>query len=245
MKFSLSAIIGAAISVAVFSPSVAQACERECQQNVSRAFADKYEILSNMYYTHLGDNIEKSVFWGVPQGSYSKAEGESSLVTLKTAVDEARKAWNTKIYTNVFDSIFKDEPKFKGDCNHPKRVIQPPLGVWWKPEDCHQMDYICGNPPSICHFMPMIKKRIRDKFIQMLQASVDGDESDVYANYIGPALDKVTTDHAKLAQFKPTLHANLNQILEGLRGTFFGFADDKTWERKWDDEIKAMLLTFP
>ncbi|KAF9978270.1 hypothetical protein BGZ73_003077 [Actinomortierella ambigua] len=244
MKFSISAIIGAAISVTLLAPSV-QACERECQQNVSRAFADKYEVISNYYYGFLNENIENSLFWGVPKASYSKAEAESSLVTLQTAVDEARKAWNTKIYTNVFDSIFKDEPKFKGDCNHPKRVIQPPLGVWWKPEDCHQMDYICGNPPSICHFMPMIKKRIRIKFIDMLQLSVDGDESDVYANYIGPALDKIITDHAKLAPYKPTLHANLNQILDVLRGTFEDFASNKQWKREWDEEIKQLLLTFP
>ncbi|KAG0225704.1 hypothetical protein BGW41_004579 [Actinomortierella wolfii] len=244
MKFSWAAIIGA-ISVAVLAPTTVQACERECQQNVSHAFADKYQNISDSYYSYLGENIEKYVLWGIPESAYTKAESDNAVATFKDAVEEARKAWALKIYPNVFTSIFADEPKFKGDCNHPKRVTQPPLGVWWKLEDCHQMDYICGNPPSICHFMPMIKKRIREKFIRMLQESVDGDESDLYSNYLGPALDKVVTNNAKLAPYKPNLHANLDEILDGIKEAFANFADDSQWKPEWDMDIKLMLLTFP
>ncbi|KAF9542065.1 hypothetical protein EC957_002358 [Mortierella hygrophila] len=243
MRFSTAAIFGA-ISMALFAPSVL-ACERECQVNVSHAFADKYDLISKTYYSFLGDRVEKSLFYGVPEQALSAAEVTATIKTIKDSIDQAEAAWSKTIFPTIFDTIFKDEPKFKGDCNHPHRVIQPPRGVNWTMPDCHNMDYICGNPPSICHFMPMIKTRIVKKLTLQLQARVDGDDSDVYANYIGPALQTALTAQPKLAPFGAVLHGNLNQILEEVKKTLNSFASETQWLHEWDLSIKILLLTFP
>ncbi|KAG0380041.1 hypothetical protein BGX24_010455 [Mortierella sp. AD032] len=243
MRFSTTALFGT-ISMALFAPSVL-ACERECQVNVSRAFADKYEVISNTYYTYLNERVEKALFYGVPEQTLSGMERDAAIKTVQDAVDQAKVGWAKTIFQTVFDTIFKDEPKFKGDCNHPKRVTQPPLGVNWLMPDCHNMDYICGNPPSICHFMPMIKTRIVKKLSVQLQGRVEGDDSDVYLNYVGPALQNVITAQPKLAPFVAVLHGNLNQILEGVKKDLDSFASETQWQHSWDLDIKNLLLTFP
>ncbi|KAG0367653.1 hypothetical protein BC939DRAFT_436918 [Gamsiella multidivaricata] len=243
MRFSTAAILGA-FSAALFAPSVL-ACERECQVNVSHAFADKYQFVSNHYFTLLDTKIEESLFYGIPVDILTATERETAIKTLKDSVTAAQTAWGNTIFQTVFDTIFKDEPKFKGDCNHPHRVIQPPRGVNWTMPDCHNMDYICGNPPSICHFMPMIKTRIVKKLTGQLQARVDGDDSDVYVNFIAPALQTTLTAQPKLTSYVATLHGNLNQILEAIKNNLDSFADETLWKEEWDLEIKYLLLTFP
>ncbi|KAG0091484.1 hypothetical protein BGZ93_007885 [Podila epicladia] len=243
MRFSAAAFIGA-ISMAIFAPSV-MACERECQVNVSRAFADKYQLVSNQYFTLLNKNVEASFFYGLPVNTLTAAERTASIKTITDSIAQAQETWDKSIFQTVFDTIFKDEPKFKGDCNHPQRVKQPPLGVWWVMEDCHLMDYICGNPPSICHFMPMIKTRIVNKLTLQLQALVDGDDATVYSAHVGPALQAVLTSQPKLATYVAILHGNLNQILEKVKDDLTNFASEAQWKIEWDLEIKELLLTFP
>ncbi|KAF9578605.1 hypothetical protein BGW38_005512 [Lunasporangiospora selenospora] len=245
MRFSPSFLLGTLAFVLTITPSAVQACERECQVNVSHAFADKYEVLSRNYYTTISTKIDSSLLYGVPEGTLTAQEQASAKQAITTAVSQASDAWSTSIFRTVFDSIFKDEPKFKGDCNNPKRVIQPPRGVWWKMTDCNEMDYICGNPPSICHFMPMIKSRTTQKLSYQLQTLLDGNDADVYSNYVGPALIQMMADQPKLAPFQATMHGNLNEILENVKAELKDFANDHQWEPSWDLEIKKLLLTFP
>ncbi|KAF9111238.1 hypothetical protein BGX27_005185 [Mortierella sp. AM989] len=246
MKFSVAALIGAFSLTLSFAPSSVQACEHDCQVNVSHAFADKYQILSNNYFTTLSQKIEESAFYGIPAGDLlTSLESENAVSVLRDAVIKAQNAWDVTIFKTVYDTIFRDEPKFKGDCNVPHRVTQPPLGVNWTMDDCHDMDYICGNPPSICHFMPMIKHRIVSKLTYQLQANVDGDDSDIYANFIGPALQTVLMQQPKLIKYTASLHGNLNQLMEVIKKDLVHFADDSQWKRQWDMEIKILLLTFP
>lgn len=243
MRFSGAALIGA-FSLALFAPTVL-ACERECQVNVSRAFADKYEGLSNVYFTVLHQKIDESLFYGIPRDAFTSAEKEAAIKTIQDSVTTAQAVWDSSVFQTVFDTIFKDEPKFKGDCNHPHRVVQPPRGVNWTMSDCHMMDYICGNPPSICHFMPMIKTRIVLKLKSQLQVRFDGDNSDIYVNNLASALQVVLTVQPKLQAYVAALHANLNQILESITGTIVDYANETQWKKEWDTEIKYLLLTFP
>ncbi|KAF9913209.1 hypothetical protein BX616_010156 [Lobosporangium transversale] len=246
MKFPTAALLGVFSLALSFTPTFVQACERECQVNVSRAFADKYQIVSGDYFTLLNSKVEKSLFYGVPVNDLlSSVETNNAIKLIQESVVKAQNAWDVTIFQTVFDTIFKDEPKFKGDCNHPYRVKQPPLGVNWTMPDCHNMDYICGNPPSICHFMPMIKTRIVKKLMMQLQARVDGDDSDVYINYIGLALQTLLTQQPKLQTYSATLHGNLNQVLEELKQDLIQFANEGQWKKEWDMEIKILLLTFP
>ncbi|KAF9960885.1 hypothetical protein BGZ72_005555 [Mortierella alpina] len=243
MRFYSAAAFGA-LSMALFAPAVL-ACERECQVNVSRAFADKYEILSDQYFTLLNQKVEESFFYGISANPLTPGKSADVLKTMKDSITGAQEAWSKTIFQTVFDTIFKDEPKFKGDCNFPHRVNQPPRGVNWTMPDCHNMDYICGNPPSICHFMPMIKTRIVKKLTAQLQERLDGDDSDVYVSFIGPALQTVLAAEPGLSGHLKTLHANLNQILESVKGELEKFANEDNWKSEWDMEIKWLLLTFP
>ncbi|KAF9585472.1 hypothetical protein BGW38_002235 [Lunasporangiospora selenospora] len=243
MRFFTTTIFGL-LALTLFAPSTVQACERECQVNVSHAFADKYKVISNQYFTILNQNVGESLYYGIPQKTLTTAEATAALKTLQDSVAAAQAAWEQPLFKTVFDTIFLDEPKFKGDCNHPWRVRQPPRGVNWVMADCHNMDYICGNPPSICHFMPMIKTRIVKKLKELFQSRVDGDESDVYTNYVGVALQQAVMNQPKLAPHTATLHGNLNQIMENLKDSLEKFGETQ-WKPEWDMEIKELLLTFP
>jgi hypothetical protein len=246
MKFSIRNIVGAFALVAVtIAPSLVNACERECQQNVSHAFEDKYISLSKEYFAKLSTKVSTELFYGIPENVISETEKVTVYGQFQESINTAETAWSATLFKTIFDTIFKDEPKFKGDCNHPKRVQQPPIGIWWKMEDCHNMDYICGNPPSICHFMPMIKTRIVKKLIGQLQERMDGDNSDVYSNYLEPTLNTAITTVPALADHTAILHANLNQILGEIKESLLNFASVVEWPKQWDLEIKNMLLTFP
>ncbi|KAF9081344.1 hypothetical protein BGX23_000979 [Mortierella sp. AD031] len=206
-----------------------EACERECQLGVSHAFADKYQVLTSHTFANLSSQIRTTFFYGVPTTAYSPAEATDAITRLQEAVTRAQQSWDVPLFRTILDTIFLDEPKFQGDCNDPHRVDQPPVGVNWTMKDCHAMDYICGKPPSICHFLPMIKARIDRKLTGQLRTKVGGggeeeaggrsaDDGDVYANFLGPALSRVLTAYPRLEAYRAVLHGNLNQVLENVTG---------------------------
>ncbi|KAK3807593.1 MAG: hypothetical protein J3Q66DRAFT_406131 [Benniella sp.] len=243
MKFSSASALFGALSLALVSlaPTPVQACERECQVNVSLAFADKYKVVSGDYFTILSQKLDESLFYGVPEDLK-----EPVVKAFQADITKVKTVWDDSLFKTVFDTIFKDEPKFKGDCNHPPRVRQPPRGVNWVMSDCHKMDYICGNPPSICHFMPMIKHRISSKLSNQLVTLIDGDTSDLFANYLSHSLTKVVEDYPELEQYRANFHGNLDQIMTTVGDLATKeFAGDGQWEWGWDTEIKELLLTFP
>ncbi|KAH7049725.1 hypothetical protein BKA57DRAFT_322490 [Linnemannia elongata] len=252
--------------------NLTEACERQCQLNVSHAFADKYQLLSSLHFSTLSTKIEQSLFHGVPTTAYSSTEATNAIQHLQEAVTNAQRAWDMSLFRTVFDTIFVDEPQFRGDCNEPHRVDQPALAVNWTMADCHAMDYICGNPPSICHFLPMIKTRIERKLAEQLETTIGGssgivgggisengggsaDEADVYANFLGPALSKIVMTHPKLEMYQATIHGNLNQIQEIVKDQIVvetsylmpgaGPVKNEKWKAEWDLEIKLLLLSFP
>lgn len=247
MKFSsVVSFLGALSLTFTFAPSFAQACELECQVNVSHAFADKYQKLSNNYFTLLGQRLQDQLFYGIPTDTkLSALDKENAIKLINDAVTRAQNSWDVTLYPTVLHAIFKDKPPFKGDCNDRQRVNQPPAGVNWTMSDCHEMDYICGNPPSICHFMPMIKERIAKKLVAQLQARVGGVDSDMYVNFLRPAVDTLLMQQDQFTEFQVALRANLNQVLESFEDVTDKFANEDQWLDGWDMEIKTLLLSFP
>ncbi|KAK3829696.1 MAG: hypothetical protein J3R72DRAFT_426079 [Linnemannia gamsii] len=244
----------------------AQACERLCQLNISHAFADKYQLLTSQHFLTISQKINQSLFHGVPPPptAYSPTEANNAVLHFQESLTRAQRAWDVSLFQIVFETIFVDAPQFRGDCNEPHRVDQPAVGVNWTMSDCHAMDYICGNPPSICHFLPMIKLRIERKLTNLLGVKIGGegdttgsvDDGDMYANFLGPALSKVIMTHPKLEPYTATLHGNLNQILQIVRDQIAKekalvapgagpFRGDGRWRPEWDLEIKSLLLSFP
>ncbi|KAF9943002.1 hypothetical protein BGZ67_008633 [Mortierella alpina] len=246
MKLSSVASFLGAVSLALtFAPSFARACEHECQVNVSHAFADKYQQLSSIYFTLLSQRVQDQIFHGIPVNTMGELDKNNAIKLINHAVTQAQNSWDVTIYPTVFHAIFKDKPPFKGDCNDPHRVQQPPPGVNWTMSDCHKMDYICGNPPSICHFMPMIKERIAKQLVAQLQARVGGVDSDMYINFLRPAVDRLLMQQDKFSTFQVALRGNVNQVLESFQDVTDNFANEDQWSHGWDMEIKTLLLTFP
>ncbi|KAG0262394.1 hypothetical protein BG011_010191 [Mortierella polycephala] len=248
MKFSTT--IFGMLSTLAFLPfmlSSAQACERDCQVNVSHAFSDKYQQLTADYFKLLSRKADESLFYGIPVKTILNPEDTTKAIqSVQDSVTSAQSAWDVTIAQTIYDTIFNDEPRFKGDCKAPLRVTQPPVGVSWTMVDCHLQDYICGNPPSICHFLPMIRARIVKKLSDQLQLRMDGDDSDVYANFLAPALHKLLTQQPKLEQYTARLHGNLNQILEDVKDRIASsFEAEEQWRHEWDMDIRTLLLTFP
>ncbi|CAO3574225.1 unnamed protein product [Mortierella alpina] len=242
---SVASFLGALTLSLTFMPSLAQACEHECQVNVSHAFADKYQQLSSNYFTLLSRRVQDQIFHGVPIQTVGPLDKDNAIKLIHDAVTRAQNSWDVTIYPTVYNTIFIDKPPFKGDCNSPYRVQQPPPGVNWTMSDCHKMDYICGNPPSICHFMPMIKARIIKKLVAELKARVGGVDSDLYINFLRPAVDTLLMQEDKFSPFQVALRGNLNQVLESFQDVTDSFANEDQWSHDWDMEIKTLLLTFP
>ncbi|KAF9393551.1 hypothetical protein CPC16_001738 [Podila verticillata] len=238
--------LGLGIGVAAYTLKPFVFRLRACQVNVSHAFADKYQLLSAHYFTLLDTRIQASFLYGLPPTPtlMTQQQADRTLSRLSSAVTRAKNSWDLSLFRTIFDTIFVDEPKFKGDCNEPHRVVQPPLGVNWTMSDCHSMDYICGNPPSICHFMPMIKTRIVRKLKEQLAGKLNGgQDADVYVNFLGPALQTILQSQPTLREYTARLHGNLNEILEGIKADVeAGFAEE---DREWDLEIKTLLLSYP
>ncbi|KAG0034425.1 hypothetical protein BGZ81_004675, partial [Podila clonocystis] len=223
---------------------------RACQVSVSRAFADKYQLLSTHYFDLLDTRIQAIFLYGLPPLAtpMTQQETDRTLSHLSRAITRAQNSWDLALFRTIFDTIFVDEPQFMGECNDPHRVDQPPVGVNWTMSDCHLMNYICGNPPSICHFMPMIKTRIVRKLKAQLAGKMDGGlDADVYVNFLGPALQTILQSQPMLVEYSAKLHGNLNQVLEGVKADVeAGFAEEgREWQRRWDLEIKTLLLSYP
>lgn len=250
-------------------PTLTQACNRQCQREIPHVFADKYQIVSGHYFDHLRTQIGTLFFQDVPLGRpiITKAQSEQAIQILQESVTRAQNTWDVSLSRRAFEAIFEDEPNFVGDCveNIPSdRVLQKfttpnhkgaggaPL---WTIQDCHETDYICGKPPSICHFLPLIKKRIAQKVKSGLRSKLDtGDDTDLYVNYLGPALQRILDDYEALAPYKAVLHGTLNLIMVGCSEEIdrlgvgeveVDWVEGSTlWKKEWDQEIREKVLTY-
>ncbi|GJJ68348.1 hypothetical protein EMPS_00694 [Entomortierella parvispora] len=195
---------------------------------------------------------------------------QEAIQILQESVTRAQNAWDVDLSGKAFEAIFKDEPNFTGNCveNIPPERVLPKFaapnhrgtgdggdGLLWTMTDCHETNYICGEPPSICHFLPLIKKRISTKVEAGLRSKLDtGDDTDLYSNYLGPGLQTILDDFEGLSPFKAVLHGTLNLIMAGCLEEIdrlgFGeveknWAEGSTlWKYGWDQEIREKVLTY-
>jgi len=254
-------------------PTLTMACNRQCQREVLHVFADKYQPVSSHYFDHLRTQIGSILFQDLPLGTttITKAQSQKAIQIMQESVTRAQNTWDVDLTRKAFEAIFVDEPNFVGDCVEnipPERVLQKFTtpnhkgagdsgggGPLWTIQDCHEANYICGQPPSICHFLPLIKKRISTKVKAGLRSKLDtGDDTDLYVNYLGPALQRILDEYEGLTPFKAVLHGTLNLImvgcLEEIDRLGVGEADidwvegSTLWKKEWDQEIREKVLTY-
>ncbi|RIA87099.1 hypothetical protein C1645_778046 [Glomus cerebriforme] len=226
-----------------------QACEQNCRDGISLAFCNSYiqewNPLFDNFTTNLLNNLYKD-----SNGNIDQVKNATNIAVLNQ-VNKLKVDFSRSCKDIVQNSIFLYEPKFKGQCQRPLKVIQPKNGVNWTLTDCQNQDYVCGNPPSICHFMD---KYVKPRNVGILKealsgrASVDGD----FTGTITIAIEDAVTKSGAFGNDQSRMNTFLGIVTTNLRHELDHFAKDfndgfcfKTSCDKYDDEIKSILLSFP
>ncbi|KAG2173763.1 hypothetical protein INT43_005183 [Umbelopsis isabellina] len=172
MKLSIGVTALAALA------AVVGACERDCRLGVAHDFAGVYHgAIAHTLQLLKPELTQISVHDALPS-QISAAVSEDALragieAGVSSSIDKMISATTGETldklyYAELFNPNFAKDV-FKGDCNAPlpetgkprlTRKVPDPPGSSWTLEECEKMDYICGNPPSICHFLPQVKERL-------------------------------------------------------------------------------------
>jgi len=221
--------------------TTALACEPACQEGIIGDFMNKYSPVIQQDFAKFGSSA--NLFAGVSanntkfQDDVRKAFKSECAKVAKKFVTDA-----TPVVLNAIFGKTAFEP-FRGDCNHPFRVKQPPKGVPWTMEDCNKMDYRCGNPPSICHFFDIVKKRNYDTIAGLLANSTS------YTKELSNALTKaIKKAGSKYSSTVPTIKKNVKKAYTQFTTTFKGefcAGAQATVCDSCDPELKTKFLSYP
>jgi len=247
MKLTTIIISTVFVGTSLFLSST-NACEAPCQEGVSAAFADNYKQELEPLFDSFKTDIVTNALNGVDMTKFSSSIGPAVNNAISTTADTVKAKFLSSLASFAFDAIFDQQPKFKGDCNHPKRVTQPPVGVAWKPSDCVAMDYVCGNPPSICHHLVIVKARVIGTINFELAFNATGSGPYIKA-FTQAAFDAATAGGASANDCNtfliPTVGVNVAKSLLGLVQKVASQFCVGTSCDKYDAAISALLLTFP
>ncbi|KAI9493670.1 hypothetical protein BDB00DRAFT_822069 [Zychaea mexicana] len=172
--------------------SAALACEPECRHGLAHAFAGFYGPVVELAVGDLQNTFSNTLFnltiptqisATVPDDVLRTGVTNGLSDTLQLFVNEAT---GKPLEDGIFSVMFSEEKPFKGDCNHPARLTRkmPPTGESWYREECVKMDYICGNPPSICHFLDDVKDRIVRRIRTQLEGYATFDNGFLVRNVV-------------------------------------------------------------
>ncbi|CAG8460387.1 16576_t:CDS:1 [Racocetra persica] len=253
MKFVRIVDIFVIVCASFFIVEEVKSCETECQNGISNAFAVSWTDEVKPIYGNFQTNVLDHLFYGI---SSDKVSNDSTAVDNLTKDVRSSVTNQTQSFTEAFissmagiikNAIFNEEPKMKGDCNHPRRVKQPPLGVNWTYDDCIKMDYVCGNPPSICHFLDDNKaKCFRDLKENVTKSSEVGGD---YINNINSTVTNILSSYSLTPNgsdyFKKIVLRNVQSCLDSLDKNFnTGFCSDNCTQYD-NSTIIPLLLSFP
>ncbi|CAG8437166.1 13575_t:CDS:1 [Funneliformis mosseae] len=255
MRYNIRFIVALIVTFIPFIIDSTFACEKDCRIGVAQAFVDSYALELQPMFTDLSQKITKNLYYN-DNTSLSKITTDPSLASnvLKSIYTSTSELVNKTLLQTVIsesprkihDAIFETEPKFKGDCNNPKRVTQPPPGIAWTFDDCKKMDYICGNPPSVCHFFEDNRSRSIKAIVSNVQSHCsNGDFYDrimsnikTVATHGGIESDGV---NYLLNQTSTAIKQHLDQFPAAFQ---MNFCSNNTCN-KYDHKIKELLLTYP
>ncbi|KAF7723519.1 hypothetical protein EC973_001894 [Apophysomyces ossiformis] len=179
LKYSLALI--------AFFATTSLACEPLCRHGVAQAFAEYYKPVVTMAVDELREPLIASMHRAtmpeeldhtLPPGPLQAGAEKAANLALDNFISQATaRSLENGIYSVMFSENTEYQP-FKGDCNAPPRRLtrnMPRKGESWTLEECEKMDYICGNPPSICHFLDQIKARIVKEIKRQLSEHAKSD----------------------------------------------------------------------
>ncbi|KAI7876929.1 hypothetical protein K492DRAFT_172122 [Lichtheimia hyalospora FSU 10163] len=266
----LKSALALLLTLAVTTPTTL-ACEPECRHGVAAAFAEQYVPVVQVAVNDLSNTFASTLFNAnatlpnhvaavVPEQTLRSSLTTSLSDTLSLFVDEAT---GKKLESGIFSVMFSEEDPFKGDCNAPPRRLtrnMPPAGESWTREECEKMDYICGNPPSICHFLPQVKERIVKRIRSQLEDYATFDNGFLVRNVVQTV--KQTT-HGVLSHYgagsmvnDPSVTTYVNALVSNAIQSLDVWATvhvkqlcDRTEHdqacNSWDEQIIPEILKWP
>jgi hypothetical protein len=241
MKFLTSFIIYT-IYFSTFLFTINQACEQSCRDGISLAFCNSYTQEWNPLFDSLGKNLTSNIYNGLNETVDQNLVNKAIL----NQVNKSKVEFTKSCKDIVEDSIFSKDPKFKGQCQKPLRVIQPKRGVNWTLSDCENQDYICGNPPSICHFM---NEYVKPRNVKLLKEALSERVSD-NGNFTSSLINITNKNIKNSGNFEivtANIKVELNQFVTAFNNSFcFTHSNSTTTScDKYDSGIKSLLLSFP
>ncbi|GBC03170.1 hypothetical protein RclHR1_00500018 [Rhizophagus clarus] len=236
-----------AVSVLLFSVVPTNACEQSCRTGISLAFGDNYSKEVDKLFPTLSDDLKNHLVDGF-SGSISSATKSSFNKIIDDETDKCKKAFTGNFAKLIEDSIFNQAPQFKGQCQHPLRVNQPPPGVAWTMDDCQNQDYICGNPPAVCHYMDQIVKPRNVKNVNESLKDRLSTNGSCYSSLIRSLIIAAAKSNIKasdLDSFATAIEKNVGQQYSTFTTLFeHEFCRGTTCD-KYDHDIKVKLLSYP
>ncbi|KAL1928226.1 hypothetical protein VTP01DRAFT_3142 [Rhizomucor pusillus] len=253
--------------LSVFAAS-AFACEPDCRHGLANAFAGHYAPVVQLAVDELEYTFSTSLFnvsvpeevsIVVPEQALQKGVTASLKETLQIFVDWAAEK---PLEDGIYRVMFAEKDPFKGDCNNPKRLDRkmPPEGESWRRDECEKMDYICGNPPSICHFLDDIKQRIVGRVRSQLESYATSDSGFLVRNVVQTIKESVRgvlsqygagsmVDDPSMTQFVERLISNAVRTLDVWVSVDVRDLCTKPDHQEicngWDEEIIPEILKWP
>ncbi|KAI8388021.1 uncharacterized protein BYT42DRAFT_543394 [Radiomyces spectabilis] len=238
LKYSLALL-------AVFA-STAFACEPECRRGLAADFTVQYEPVVRMTLDNLQSELSKSlsnftfpdqIRSVVPEDEFRNGIGSAVKNTLE---QYSQLAAGQRLEKDIYNVMFNEDKPFKGDCNHPKRVDRrmPPPGDSWTRDECVKMDYICGNPPSICHFLDDIKGRIVKRMKERMQADASYDNGWLVRSLLQDLRYSVNNSLNKYGAGSMVEDPSVNNIVKSLVNNSLRSLD--AWV---DSDVKSLCTT--
>ncbi|KAI8336307.1 hypothetical protein BC941DRAFT_428868 [Chlamydoabsidia padenii] len=256
--------------VALTAATLVSGCEPECRHGVAKAFADSYAPVVQDTVLQLNTNLAADLFDStsapvqitsvVPENAIQDAVHGAVKKTLN---DYVGRVTDGTLEKGIYNVMFNEQDPFKGDCNHPRRLTRnmPPKGESWTMEECEKMDYICGNPPSICYHLEMVKSRIIKRIqtqlkenalfddgllvhslVQNIKRSIHG----VMTHYGAGSM----TDNVHVMEYANRLISNSIQTLDKwvnneVEHICDGSDSQSSYCSGWDPQIKTEILKWP
>ncbi|CDH50721.1 hypothetical protein RO3G_07942 [Lichtheimia corymbifera JMRC:FSU:9682] len=267
-----------AATVLLTTAWTAMACEPECRHAISQILADRYMPVIDSTMNELQDMLSDSL------GSVPVPEQLSDLIPTKevqdgvqTTIEEGLEGFMAQLTTptngdddtavsltleeGIHQAMFSGDQPFKGDCNNPSRLSRkmPPAGESWTREECQKMDYICGNPPSICHHLDQIKGRIVDYIRARLKDETLFGSGNLFKN-IAPAIKEkvrgtirrygagsLLKDPSVAAYINVMATNTMHTLDKWSRDTVESLCTDQSDElcHGWDEQVIPEILKWP
>lgn len=231
-------------------------CEMPCRRGVSQNFADYYTPVVQMSVDSLQQQLSSSVQRITLPSDFSQDILDSLQTSLTNNLEQFVQddALKNKLAQGFYQVIFNEELPYKGDCNNPKRLNRkmPPEGESWTIQECQKMDYRCGNPPSICHFLDDVKQRCIGRMRRQLAEYVSVDNGSLVKKLVRDARQLILTNSGQSSR---STEIYVTKVVSSIISTLDHWVSHdlpqicETPEQEeacnsWDDKIKLDILQW-